>query len=66
MAFVKMEDKVENSKMQIEIIDIKEQEDGSAILTIDMCSDALKLFASIGLLKVLTDATEKVVAANEP
>lgn len=42
----------------MEVLDIKEQEDGSAILTLDISEFELKYFAEIGILKVLKDGME--------
>lgn len=44
---------------------IVDHEDGSATITVDMDMDTLKLFASIGLKKVLTDAAEKIKKEND-
>lgn len=51
--------------MKFEVIDIKDSEDGSAILTVDMDEDTLKRFASIGLLKVLKDAAIDTLETKE-
>lgn len=40
---------------------IVDHPDGSATITVDMDMDTLKLFASIGLKKVLVDYAEKIV-----
>ena len=43
------------------IQNIEDQEDGSAILTIDMSYEMLKIFANIGLLSVIEEAASKVL-----
>lgn len=44
----------------VEIVKFDEQEDGSAIITIDLTADEVISFAKIGLLKTLLDvATEE-------
>ena len=43
----------------INLIDLVDQPDGSAILHFDLGSEAIKKFAEIGMLKVLTDASKK-------
>lgn len=43
------------------IQNIEDQEDGSAILTIDMSYEMLKIFAKIGLLSVIEEAASKVL-----
>jgi predicted metal-dependent RNase len=40
----------------IEVVSINEQEDGSAIISFDMDIETVKLFAGIGLKKVLMDS----------
>jgi len=47
--------------MAIDIVDIKDNEDGSATLSVDMDEVTLKRLASIGLLKVITDAAKNIV-----
>lgn len=45
----------------IEIVDMKDLEDGGALVTFEMDHESTILFAKIGLLKVLTDAANKVI-----
>lgn len=40
----------------MEVLDVKEQEDGSAILTLDITDVELKYFAEVGILKILNDS----------
>lgn len=47
--------------MTIDVVDIKDHEDGSATLTVDMDDATLKRLASIGLLKVISDAAKDIV-----
>lgn len=47
--------------MTIKVLDIIDQEDGSAILSVDMDETTLKQLASIGLLKLITDAANEVI-----
>lgn len=42
----------------MEVLEIKEQEDGSAILTLDVSEYELKRFAEVGILKILSDAVK--------
>lgn len=44
---------------------IEEQEDGSAIITVDVSYEMLKVFAEIGFLKVLEEAAKKVLDEKE-
>lgn len=46
----------------IDIVDLIENEDGSVTLRIDMSLEALKVFASIGLLETIRDKAEDVLA----
>lgn len=43
-----------------EVVDIQEQEDGSAILTIELTGDALYKLAAIAVQKILTEQMEDV------
>ena len=42
----------------IEVVNIEENNDGSADITFNMSMEELKVFARIGLLKVLQDEVE--------
>lgn len=44
----------------IDIVDLVENEDGSMTLRVDMTSEALKAFASIGLLNTLVEKAKEV------
>ena len=46
---------------KIDIVEIKENEDGSCTVVFDMDSDLVVHFAKIGLLKVLLDAAKDIV-----
>lgn len=49
----------------IQVIDFVEQPDGSAIVNFEMGRKAMKTFAEIGLLKVLTDEARRVINESE-
>jgi len=44
----------------MEILDVKEQENGSAILEIDMSQEEMRLFMEVGLNKLLRDYMEEM------
>ena len=50
--------------MILEVLDIKDNDDGSAILTVDMDYETLKTFAGIGIIKALKDSAEEVINAQ--
>jgi len=52
--------------MGIDIVDVKDNEDGSATLSVDMDEATLKRLASIGLIKVITDAATDIIETTEP
>lgn len=47
--------------MTLKVLDVKDQEDGSAIISVDMDETTLKQLASIGLLKLISDAANEVI-----
>jgi len=49
----------------VQVIDFVEQPDGSAIMNFEMGRGAMKTFAEIGLLKVLTDEARRVINESE-
>lgn len=49
-------------KQAIDIVELIENEDGTMTLRIDMSLEALKVFASIGLLETIKDKAEDVLA----
>ena len=52
---------MEASEFHVEVIDIVENEDGSAIVVLDMDSEAAHAFLSLGVLRAIQlglDATE--------
>lgn len=51
--------------MQMDVIAIDDNDDGSATLTIDIDYETLKAFAKIGILKVLTDEANRVIKEHE-
>jgi hypothetical protein len=44
---------------QIEVVDIKENEDGTFSVQFDMTPDVLSLFAGIGIHRVLLEAAQQ-------
>jgi hypothetical protein len=51
--------------MKIEVVEIIENEDGSANIQFDMSSEAILAFAKIGLLHSLTDAANASAKEHE-
>lgn len=51
--------------MKFEVINFQDEDDGSALLTVDMDYEAIVAFAKIGLVKALTDAAEKSIEEHE-
>jgi len=49
---------------KIEILEITDNDDGSANVTLEMDHDAVMIFAKIGLLKVLTDTANDVLSSE--
>lgn len=47
--------------MKLEVVDIKDNEDGSETLLVNMDESTIKKLASIGLLKVITDAANDII-----
>jgi len=47
--------------MILEVLNIEDNDDGSATLTVDMDQETLKKFASVGIIKVLKDSVEDIV-----
>jgi hypothetical protein len=47
--------------MILEVLNIEDNDDGSATLTVDMDQETLKKFASIGIIKVLKDNAEDII-----
>lgn len=47
--------------MILEVLEIKDNDDGSAIITLDMDHETLKTFAGIGIIKALKDSAEEVI-----
>lgn len=44
--------------MKIEVVEIVDKEDGGALVKFDMSSEAILMFAKIGLLQCLTETAE--------
>jgi hypothetical protein len=55
----------QSGEFNIQVVDIVDNEDGSATMTIDMSRDALICFAKIGLTKALVDEAERVIKEHE-
>jgi hypothetical protein len=49
----------------IQVDDVVDHEDGSCTLKFTMDHDSMKLFAEVGIKKVLTDAAELIISQNE-
>jgi hypothetical protein len=49
----------------LRVLDIIDQPDGSAIVNFEMGRSALRTFAEVGLLKILTDEAKRVVQNDE-
>lgn len=47
-----------------DVLDIEELEDGSAIISVHMDFETLRLFAKIGMMKVFEDAANKVITEH--
>ena len=48
----------------VDVVEIKDLPDGGADIIMDMDSVALRQFARVGILKVLTDEAERVLAEH--
>ena len=55
---------VQTDDFYIEVLDIKELEDGSAILTIDMSKKAVEIFAKVCILTTLKEELSKISQEN--
>ena len=55
---------MQTDDLYIEVLDIKELEDGSAILTIDMSRKAVEIFAKVGILTTLKEELSKISREN--
>ena len=47
--------------MILEVLNIEDNDDGSATIIVDMDQETLKKFASIGIIKVLKDSVEDII-----
>lgn len=50
--------------MILEVIDIKDNDDGSATIIVNMDQETLKTFAGIGIIKALKDSAEDINKIN--
>lgn len=49
---------------KFDVLDIEELEDGSLNMVVNMDFETLRLFAKVGMMKVLEDAANKVIAEH--
>lgn len=47
--------------MKLEVLSMDDQDDGSAIITVDMDREMLRALARIGLLKLLEEEAKRVI-----
>lgn len=52
------------SEGKFDVLEIEELEDGSLNMTVNMDFETLRMFAKIGMLKVLEDAANKAIAEH--
>ena len=52
--------------MKIEVIDLQDQPDGSAQLTLDLSPEAILLFAKKGILAAIREALVEIVQEHGP
>lgn len=50
--------------IEFTVVDVKDNEDGSAIMQVDMDYETLVLFAKIGIKKVLEDEANRVLGED--
>jgi hypothetical protein len=55
----------DDRRTYINVDDMVNHEDGSATIGISMDQNSMKLFAEIGILKVLTDESKRIIANND-
>jgi hypothetical protein len=55
----------DDRRAYINVDDMVDHEDGSATIGISMDQNSIKLFAEIGILKVLTDESKRIIANND-
>jgi len=48
----------------LEVLDIKDNDDGSATITVDMNHETLKTFAGIGIIKEIKNSAEDIINAQ--
>jgi hypothetical protein len=54
-----------DEKSIIQVDDLVDHEDGSCTIGITMDQKSMKMFAEIGILKVLTDQARRIIADND-
>ena len=47
--------------MKIEVVDCQDHDDGSVTVSFDLDDEAIRHFASIGLLKIIKESAENVL-----
>jgi hypothetical protein len=52
-------------RASIKIDDMVEHDDGSCSIGISMDQESMKMFAEIGVLKVLTDESKRIISSND-
>lgn len=48
----------------INILELKENEDGSAVILLEVSAEELRMFAEIGLRQILIDAANEVIKSG--
>ena len=51
----------EQTKMKFDVLNMNELADGSLLVEVNMDYDTMRMFAKIGMMKVLNDAASKAV-----
>jgi hypothetical protein len=59
-------EQAEPKGFSFDVVSITDRDDGSADMVLDMDQETLKVFARVGILKVLTDAAEKTILEHTP
>jgi hypothetical protein len=51
--------------MKINITDVKDNDDDTCTLSVDLDQESIIALAKIGLIKILTDECERIIKENE-
>jgi hypothetical protein len=62
---IAFDDEVSPDRATITIDDLVDHEDGSCTIGITMDQKSMKMFAEVGILKVLTDESKRIIANND-